>query len=194
MEKLLSAPSEASPGKKSAPKKAASKARPNTDPKAAQVYTFRVYLAGGPVDDVYADQEISRQIDVLGHQTLHDLHQAIFEAFDREEDHLYEFNLGESPQDQSQLYFYQGPFGRDDDEDEMGDPTRTTIDQLRLEPGRRFGYIFDMGDQWEHVIDVLNVKTGAGKGPYPKLGKKVGASPPQYPDFDEEDEDDEEFD
>jgi hypothetical protein len=49
-----------------------------------------------------------------------------------------------------------------------------------------------MGDQWEHVIDLLNVKTGAGKGPYPKLGKKVGSSPPQYPDID--DEEDEDFD
>ena len=192
MENMLSALENASPGKKSSPKKAKPKAKPNPDPKTAQVYTFGVYLVGGPIDDHHDDQEISRQIDVLGHQTLHDLHQAIFEAFDREEDHLYEFNLGESPQDQSQLYFFQGPWGLDDDNDETGDPTATTIDELGLEPGRRFGYVFDMGDNWEHVIDVLRVQTGAGKGPYPKLGKKIGSSPPQYPDFD--DEDDEDFD
>jgi hypothetical protein len=192
MENMLSAFNEAPPRKKSTPKKAPPKAKPNTNPKTAQVYTFGVYLVGGPIDDAYVDQEISRQIDVLGHQTLHDLHQAIFEAFEREEEHLYEFNLGESPQDRSQLYFYQGSWGLDDDDDERGDPTSTTIDELGLEPGQRFGYIFDMGDQWEHVIDLLNVKTGAGKGPYPKLGKKVGSSPPQYPDFD--DEDDEDFD
>jgi hypothetical protein len=192
MENMLSAFSETPPKKKSPPKKASPKTTPNTNPKTTQVYTFGVYLVGGPIDDTYDDQEISRQIDVLGHQTLHDLHQAIFAAFEREEEHLYEFNFGESPQDQSQLYFYQAPWGQDDDDDERGDPTRTTIDELRLEPGRRFGYIFDMGDQWEHVIDLLNVKTGAGKGPYPKLGKKVGSSPPQYPDID--DEEDEDFD
>jgi hypothetical protein len=115
---------------------------------------------------------------------LHELHQAIFAAFEREEAHLYEFNLGEGPEDRSQVYFYQG--GWEEDDEDTGDPETTTLDDLDLPVGKYFGYIFDMGDYWEHVIEVVAINEGAGKGKYPKVSKKVGASPPQYPDEDEE--------
>ncbi len=114
----------------------------------------------------------------------------IFDAFEREESHLYEFNLGSSPADRSQLYFYDGGWGNDDDGSE--DPTTTVLDELGLSERQYFGYTFDMGDQWEHVIEVLSIKRGAGKGTYPRIGKKIGKAPPQYPD--EEEEDEEEFD
>jgi hypothetical protein len=177
-----------------APKKKAAAKATKTGKKApaaptARVYTLKVYLQDGPISEAYAGREISRQIDILGHQTLHDLHQAIFQAFERWEEHLYEFNLGEGPQDRSQVYFYQG--GWDADDDDTGDPEATTIDDLDLSVGRYFGYIFDMGDSWEHVVEVTAIKEGAGKGQYPRVSKKVGAAPPQYPDDDEDvDEDD----
>jgi hypothetical protein len=37
---------------------------------------------------------ISRTIQIRGDQTLEDLHHAIFAAFDREEEHMYEFQIG----------------------------------------------------------------------------------------------------
>jgi hypothetical protein len=122
---------------------------------------------------------------VLGGQTLHDLHQAIFEAFERWEHHLYEFNLGEGPADRSQIYFYTGGLDADDDE-AAGDPTTTTLAALNLKVGRRFGYTFDMGDQWEHLIEVVATAEARGKGKYPRIAKKVGKAPPQYPDDDED--------
>jgi Plasmid pRiA4b ORF-3-like protein len=150
-----------------------------------RVYTLEVYLADGPLSSAYANRTISRRLELLGRQTLHDLHQAIFEAFERWEQHLYEFNLGEGPADRSQRYFYTG--GLDADDEEAGDPTTTTLDALNLEVGRHFGYIFDMGDQWEHVIEVVAIAEARGKGKYPRLAKKVGKAPPQYPDDDDED-------
>jgi hypothetical protein len=152
--------------------------------KSDQVYTLKVFLMSGPVD-ADEDEEISREILLLGHHTLHDLHLAIFDAFERWEEHLYEFNLGSSPQDRSRLYFYDGGWG-DDDED-AGDPTTTTLDALDLSESQHFGYIFDMGDEWEHVIEVISIKSGPDKGTYPRIGKKIGAAPPQYPDDNEED-------
>jgi hypothetical protein len=149
------------------------------------VYTLDVYLTDGPVSSAYANQKISRRIELLGRQTLHDLHQAIFEAFERWEHHLYEFNLGEGPADRSQIYFYTGGLDADDDE-AAGDPTTTTLAALNLEAGRRFGYTFDMGDQWEHLIEVVATAEARGKGKYPRLAKKVGKAPPQYPDDDED--------
>jgi hypothetical protein len=182
-------PSEPAAPKKKAAAKAAKTGKKTPATQAARVYTLKVYLQDGPISEADSGHEISRQIDILGHQTLHDLHQAIFQAFERWEEHLYEFNLGEGPQDRSQVYFYQG--GWDADDDETGDPEATTLDDLGLSVGRYFGYIFDMGDSWEHVIEVTGIKEGAGKGKYPRVSKKVGAAPPQYPDDDEDvDEDD----
>jgi hypothetical protein len=163
-------------------------AKPNdqsSTAKSDQVYTLKVFLMSGPVASD-EDEEISREIVLLGHHTLHDLHLAIFDAFERWEEHLYEFNLGSSPQDRSRLYFYDGGWG-DDDED-TGDPTTTILDELDLSESQYFGYTFDMGDEWEHVIEVISIKSGPDKGTYPRIGKKIGAAPPQYPE--EEDEED----
>ncbi len=149
-----------------------------------QVYTLKVFLTSGPVD-AFEEEEISREILLLGHHTLHDLHSAIFDAFERWESHLYEFNLGSGPQDRSRLYFYHGDGGNVDEDAE--DPTTTVLDELDLTEGQFFGYTFDMGDDWEHVIEVISMKRGPGKGTYPRIGKKVGAAPPQYPDDEDED-------
>lgn len=181
-----------------APAPSASKNSSNTTPdktsgkaptaKSNRVYTLKVFLLSGPMYGDDEEQEISREISLLGHHTLHDLHTAIFEAFERWEEHLYEFNLGTSPQDRSRLYFYNG--GWDDDETaDTGDPTAATLDELDLSESQYFGYIFDMGDSWEHLIEVVSINNGPGKGKYPRIGKKIGAAPPQYPDDDEDEED-----
>ena len=147
------------------------------------VYSVNVYLTGGLVSEAYSDQEISRMIQMRGDQTLHDLHKAIFKAFDRFDEHLYEFNLGKGPDDRSQRYLYGG--GGSGKSKKRKDPETTRLDALKLGAGRRFGYTFDMGDNWEHVIEVVSVDETAAKGKFPRVTKKVGASPPQYPDEDE---------
>jgi hypothetical protein len=154
--------------------------------KSNQVYTLKVFLTAGPVEE-FEDEEISREILLLGHHTLHDLHLAIFNAFERWESHLYEFNLVSNPQDRSRLYFYNGGWGNDDED--AGDPTTAVLDALDLSESQHFGYLFDMGDAWEHVIEVISIKNGPDKGTYPRLGKQIGAAPLQYPD-DNEDETD----
>ena len=42
------------------------------------------------------------------------------------------------------------------------------------------------GDNWEHQIRVTAIEETSGKGRYPKVVERVGKSPPQYPDEDEE--------
>jgi hypothetical protein len=48
-----------------------------------KVFIFKVALQG--------DEDIWRRIAVREDQTLDDLHRAIVEAFDRDDDHLYSF-------------------------------------------------------------------------------------------------------
>src|SRR5713226_2115372 len=65
----------------------------------AHLYVFAVYLTGGPVSDNFPSKVIRRDIEIRGDQTLEDLHNAIFQAYDRRDAHLYEFQLGKRPFD-----------------------------------------------------------------------------------------------
>jgi Plasmid pRiA4b ORF-3-like protein len=60
-----------------------------------------------------------------------------------------------------------------------------TLDSLGLKVGDPFGYWFDFGDDWWHQINVEAIADAVPKGDYPKVTKRVGKSPPQYPEEDE---------
>ncbi|AKB32000.1 putative lexA repressor [Methanosarcina siciliae HI350] len=153
----------------------------------SKLYTFIVYLIQGPMGSEFDGKTISRTIQIRGNQTLEALHEAIFKAFDRFDEHLYEFLLGVGPDDRSAVYSLPADFGFPDLEEKMaGDVRTTTIDSLGLEVGLAFGYRFDFGDDWLHQIDVIAIEDYSGKGKYPKIETKVGKSPPQYPDQDDE--------
>ena len=62
---------------------------------------------------------------------------------------------------------------------------RTRIESLGLEVGRSFGYWFDFGDDWWHQINVEAMDDKVPSGKFPKVIKRQGKSPPQYPDEDE---------
>lgn len=152
-----------------------------------QLYTLEVFLMSGPISEKFAKKNpvISRTILIRGDQTLEDLHHAIFDAFGRWEEHMYEFQFGKGPMD-PKAPRYVLPNADDMD---MGDGKRpagrvdqTTIGSLGLEVGRSFGYWFDFGDDWWHQIDVTAIEEKVPAGKYPKVTKKVGKSPPQYPD------------
>ncbi len=66
-----------------------------------------------------------------------------------------------------------------------GDVTRTTIDSLNLKVEQPFGYWFDYGDDWWHQINVEAIEEKVTKIGYPRVTKRVGKSPPQYPDAEE---------
>ena len=74
------------------------------------------------------------------------------------------------------------PFG----ERKPAGTVNATIGSLGLKKGDAFGYWFDFGDDWWHQINVMVIEEKAGRGKYPKVTNRVGESPPQYVDWDEE--------
>lgn len=102
---------------------------------------------------------------------MRDLHHAIFKAFDREEEHMYEFQIGgKGPQDpKAQCYRSDG--GID-----------AAIDSLGLKEEQVFGYWFDYGDDWWHQINVVSITKQTAKGRFPQIVSRTGDSPPQYDD------------
>jgi len=153
-----------------------------------RLYTLQVFLIGGPVPREFAGKEISRTIQIRGDQTLEALHGAIFQAFDRWEEHFYEFQFGKGPHDPKgkryvlpEMLAQEGP-----DPTLAGDVRRTAIDALGLKVDQPFGYWFDYGDDWWHQIGVVAIEGKVPKGRYPRVIKRVGKSPPQYMDEEEE--------
>lgn len=146
----------------------------------AKLYVLRVYLSGGPVSEKFTKRPISRVIEIRGDQTLEDLHLTIFQAYDRWDEHMYEFQFGKRPFDPA------GPnYGNTDPEfDQKGvrDARATTLDALGLRPERTFGYWFDFGDDWYHQVQVDRIEDAIPTVTYPRVIKRVGKSPPQYPD------------
>jgi hypothetical protein len=173
--------------KKAGAAKPGKAARPQ--PAGGRLYTLDVFLLSGPVTEAFAKKnpEVSRTIEIRADQTLADLHNAIFDAFDREDEHLYEFQFGKGPMD-PQADRYVLP---DDFEESMsrrppaGRVDQTTLDSLGLKVGDRFGYWFDFGDDWWHQINVEAVADSVPHGAFPRVTKRVGKSPPQYADLDE---------
>ncbi len=153
---------------------------------AEPVYIFKVALAGA--------KDVWRRIAVRPSQTLDHLHEAIYAAFDRYDEHVYSFffparpttnlrNIYDSPE-------YTHPFNAEN-QDPFNDKripsaAKTRLNSLSLVPKQRFYYLFDFGDSWWHEITVEALDAAAGKGRYPRVVEKHGDSPPQYPDEDHE--------
>jgi hypothetical protein len=151
----------------------AAPAQPAAGP--ANLYVVTVFLQSGPVSRKFANKETSRVLEIRGDQTLDDLHRAIFKAYDRWDEHFYEFQLGKGPFDPKGPNYGPSNKGRKD-------ARATNLDDLDLRPGRAFGYWFDFGDDWYHQVQVDRIDQAIPTVTYPRVIKRVGKSPPQYPD------------
>jgi hypothetical protein len=167
-------------------------AAPPPVPRAAgpRLYTLRATIIPGR-RGAFAKQsgKVKRTIEIRGDQTLADLHEALFTAFDRYDEHMYEFQFGLRPQDPANRRYVlpmalEDNFGFDDDRPAAAVDV-TTLDSLRLRVGQTFGYWFDFGDDWWHRIDVLAIDDAVPPGTYPKVTARVGESPQQYPEAEE---------
>ncbi|MFZ5857180.1 MAG: IS1096 element passenger TnpR family protein [Chloroflexota bacterium] len=153
------------------------------------IYTLEVFIISGPIDEKFVKKNpvIARTLEIRGDQTLEDLHNAIFKAFNRFDNHMYEFQVGgKGPNDPKAK---RCGFSSTDDKfigDKLaGDVRETVMDDLKLKMDNAFGYWFDFGDDWWHQINVIAIENKPAKGKYPKITNRVGQSPPQYMDMDE---------
>jgi hypothetical protein len=128
---------------------------------------------------------IWRSIAMRGDQTLERLHEEIFRAFDRFDEHLYSFYFPKAPRRRGPVlrpkeYVAPLSFGDSGSGERRFNAGTTTLDDLHLKVGQTFEYLFDYGDSWWHVIEVQHVgPVTSGRG-YPELVGKRGQSPPQY--------------
>lgn len=159
---------------------------PGKMPSEFKIYTFKVYLGRKRLKRPRAPWRV---VEIRGDQTLVDLHSVIFEAFDRFDEHLYSFYIGDRefallpPEELSPVGLVNRPFS----DDESASAERAAIGDLGLSVGDWFTYLFDYGDEWWHVVELVKIEERQeSDANYPRVVEKRGQSPPQYPEPEEE--------
>jgi len=157
-----------------------------------KIYQFRVSIIGIP--------KLYRTIEASEDCTFDDLHDAIFQAFDRYDYHLYSFFITRKDTKNMRTIYNAPEITHPQNvEDIMGfgkrkkSTAKTRIGNVGLNQNDVFHYLFDFGDDWWHRIRVQKLNETGSKKKHIKLIKSVGESPPQYPDYDDNEYDDEEY-
>lgn len=160
----------------------------HTSKTSTRIYSLKITLIEGPVTSEFArnNPEVSRIIEITGRQTLGDLHEAIFRAFDRTRERGYEFQMEPEMHRSGKGCYLPVTECRDISGSpvEAGNASTADLDSLALAPGDSIAYWFDFACAWMHRIVVLAVREAVPDKEYPVLAGKVGNSPPQSPDWD----------
>ena len=134
---------------------------------ATHLYIFRATLVGF--------RGVSRKLAIRSEQTLTDLHQLIYLAFDWYDDHLYAFWLSGKFWGDHEDAFATAGSAR-----EMGfRSAQIRLDELGLEVGQTLAYVFDFGDEWRVRLKLSEIRPAVGTE-LPQILDSRGESPPQY--------------
>lgn len=152
-----------------------------------KTYRFRVSIIGIP--------RLYRIIEASEDCTFDDFHDAIFHAFERFDEHLYSFFITRKDTRDSQTIYDAPEITHPMNaknltrfEKKKKSASSIQIGDVGLKEKDVFHYLFDFGDDWWHRIMVQNISETMPKKKHIKLIKSVGESPPQYPEFDEDEE------
>lgn len=142
----------------------------------SETLIFRASLA----PDVY------RAFEIADTSSLYALAQAIVRSFDFDFDHAFGFysklkgDIYESPV-RYELFVDMG-----EGEGEARSVKRTCIVEAFPSVGTKMRFLFDYGDGWEFLVELVKRKPREPKVKLPKLLISSGKTPAQYPDPDDE--------
>jgi hypothetical protein len=147
-------------------------------------HILRVTLQGEPT--------IYREIEVESRQTLSDLAEAIVHSFGFEFDHAFGFYSKLTGQDVMRSRPKYELFADMGERTEAKSVRKTRVDAAFPDVGHNMLFMFDYGDDWRFVVEVIGMGQTAAKIRYPKVLKKVGKAPEQYGSWDEDGDEEEE--
>ncbi|MBS9529958.1 hypothetical protein INQ25_00815 [Wolbachia endosymbiont of Rhagoletis cerasi] len=142
-----------------------------------KVYLFKVSL----------NKKIYREIALKGTSSLYKFAEAIIGAFDFGLDHSFGFysNINDIYKS-NEVYtlFY------DTDSSLTVMPNEKSVRNSYIykvfESDKKMVFLFDYGDNWEFLVECCGIIEAEVGKRYPKVTKKQGEAPPQYPDYDDE--------
>lgn len=135
------------------------------------------------------DKKISRDVEMKEDTSLYKLAEAIVGAYNFDFDHAFGFfsTIAESDYLRSERKYELFA----DMEDEGVEPTgaqnvkKTKIGEVWKNIGDKMLFLFDYGDNWLFVVELIGFGETEPKIKYPRVLKKVGQAPEQYPEEEE---------
>ncbi len=144
------------------------------------IYTFKVKLKFA--------KRIWRRIEIRSDQTLEELHNVIFTAFDRYDEHLYAFYNTKNPNSVSRDRLHNVPQYTDSSgvglfSQNIFDASKTFLSSLNLNEKNTLEYLFDFGSECWHILELEKIyELKQVRTKYPNIVEKKGESPDQYPE------------
>ena len=128
-----------------------------------------------------------RDIELPSGGSLEDLAKAIVGAFGFDLDHAFGFysSLGYRYHDAEERYELFADLGQADEG--VRGVRRVKLSTAFPEPGKQMLFLFDYGDEWRFKVELIGLGR-KGKAVYPRVVKRVGEAPRQYPGLEEDEE------
>ncbi|MEI6409768.1 MAG: hypothetical protein WCR52_10320 [Bacteroidota bacterium] len=145
----------------------------------------RPFVEGTYTLRISINKKCYREIAIDAYATLTDLHLAIQHLFKFDNDHLYAFFIDGGIRSRAENHFIYFD-DRADMEMSRQSAANIRLGDLQLYTNQEIMYLFDFGDHWEFLIEVLVIVPGKQlkKAVYKTL-KVVGKAPKQYPDWED---------
>src|SRR5882757_132893 len=135
-------------------------------------------------------KSIYRDIEIEPSKSLYGLAEAIVAAFDFDFDHAFGFYSGLTPAKMMHQHPRYELFA------DMGNAEpgaisvkRTSVSQAFPSLGHTMVFLFDYGDGWHFRVSLREARTKVAGVRYPRIVAARGDAPPQYEDWDADDED-----
>jgi hypothetical protein len=130
--------------------------------------------------------KVYRAFEIADTSSLYVLAQAIVRSFEFDFDHAFGFysklkgNIYDSPV-RYELFVDMG-----EGEGEARSVKRTRVVEAFPSVGTTMRFLFDYGDEWEFLVELVKTKPKEPKVKLPRLLISAGQAPAQYPDSDDE--------
>ena len=132
-------------------------------------------------------RSVRRDIEIESTKSLADLAEAIVQAFD------FDHAFGVYPETKGRAVMRGRPayelLADMDAATEARSVRKAKVAQAFSEFGQAMIFLFDYGDEWLFRVELTAFGRKAAKTRYPRVLASAGASPVQYPDPDDEEED-----
>ena len=143
-----------------------------------RTYIFKTNLLGNP--------KISREIEVSENISLYRLAKAIVSAYNFDFDHCFGFfsKIAEShyfdSEKKYELFTDLIEEGEDLEPTGAGSVKKTKVKEVWQNIGDKMMFLFDYGDNWRFVVELVDFGEKKNGQKYPNTLKKTGRAPRQY--------------
>lgn len=149
------------------------------------VYHVKATLETGFGEDM--KEKPFREIAVLSSHSLSTLARAIVTSFGFDFDHCYGFYDDlKDPYESKEMYELFTDIPEDPTPGALG-VTHVKIAKAFDRIGKKMLFLFDYGDNWHFIVELIDISPFEKKAKYPRILKKVGQAPEQYPPLEEDD-------